>query len=186
MQINILNLITDIYNRASIYKAFAGLQTKVNLLLDPHYGQRSISGNATVIAVTAAVDLTLSTNSDYVKITGIWDAAPSGQVNGITQQTNSFTVVRKGVYNVAVWVCVTSSANNTNVAFRFAKNDAITLVRRPRTLVAAAHDRKTIAAHGFVELEPDDVLTLWVASDKTADITVEDCVFSAEQMKALD
>lgn len=183
MIVDILNLVSFEYNRQTIFRIFSEIQSKLNLLLYHQYGQLTVSNNSTVIAVTAAVDPTLATNSDYKQVTGIWNAIPHGFNNGVTQQTNSFTITKTGVYRIEMWANVTSSANNTNVAIRFARNGVITLVRRPRAYIAAANDRLNMGAFGFAELTAGDVLTLWIASDKTSNITIEDCVFSTEGMR---
>lgn len=148
----------------------------------PAYGQLTITQNVTVTAKTAAVDQTLATNSDYTQITGIWNAIPHGLNLGVTQQTNSFTVGVAGVYYIEVWATCTSSVNNTNIAVRFAVNGVISLGRRPRTKIQAANDRVNLSAHGFVQFAAGDVVTLWLASDKTANITMEDAVFSTQRM----
>jgi len=183
MKVDITNLAQFEYNRQSIFRAFSEIQKNLNLLLDHQYGQLTITNNTSTIAVTAAVDSTLATNSDYSQITGIWNSIPHGINNGITQQTNSFTITKTGAYRIEMWANVTSSVNNTNVAVRFAKNGVITLARRPRAYIAAANDRINMSAHGFAELTAGDIITLWIASDKTSNITIEDCVFSAEGLR---
>lgn len=142
------------------------------------FGQRTVTNNTTTIAKTAAVDPTLVSNSDYTKITGIWSATPDGITNGVTQGVDNLTIQTTGPYEIKVWTSFTSSVNNTNVAFKFAVNDAITLVRRPRARVGTTGDRVAVAAHGYVSLTAGDVVTLWFASDQTANITLEDAVFS--------
>jgi len=181
--IEILNLVTFEYNRQSIFNIFSEIQKKINLILDHQYGQITISNNSTIISVPAAVDTTLATNSDYVQITGIWSAIPHGFNNGVTQQTNSFTINKTGVYRIEMWANVTSNQNNNNIAVRFARNGVITLIRRPRAFISSANDRLNMAAFGYAELTAGDVLTLWIASDKTSNVTIEDLVFSTEGMR---
>lgn len=185
MQINVLDYVTAIYNRQSLFKCISIIQRYINELLDHQYGQINISNNSTTLAVTAAVDPTLATNSDYDQVIGIWDAIPHGFNNGVTQQASSFTMARKGVYRIAMWSSVTTSVNNSNVAFKFAVNGVINLQRRPRAFIGSANDRKNVSAHGFAELNAGDVITLWVACDKTANVLIEDCVFSVNEMRSL-
>jgi hypothetical protein len=68
--------------------------------------------------------------------------------------------------------------NNTNVSFKFAVNGVIGTARRPRARVGNTGDRVAVAAHGYINLTTGDVITLWFASDQTANITIEDAVFS--------
>lgn len=148
------------------------------------FGQQNITDNSTVIAVTAAVDPTLHTPSDYVQVTGIFDAIPHGENNGVTQQANQLTIARDGFYKTELWATVTCSNNNVSVGFRFAVNGTISLSRTPRERVGTGGDRKNLAAHGIHELSAGDVLTLWVASDTTTNVTIEDAVFSVNELIA--
>lgn len=147
------------------------------------HGQRAISNNATVIAKTAAVDATLATNTDYTQVAGIWNATPDGQNFGITQQTNSFTIAKSGVYRVELWVNVKSDTNNTQVGFKFAVNGTISLIRRPKVFMRNIGEVHNGAAYGYAHFTAGDVITLWMASTQTANITIEDCVFGATAIK---
>lgn len=147
------------------------------------YGQRAISLNTTGIAITAAVDGTLATNTDYIQVTGIWNAPPDGVNSGITQQTNSFTIAKSGDYRVEFWATVTSNTNNTQVAFKFAVNGVIGLQRRPKIFMRNTTERHSGSAFGYTHFNAGDVVTLWIASTITATVTIEDCVFGATSIK---
>lgn len=149
------------------------------------FGQRTITGNTSVIAKTAAVDATLSTNSDYTQVTGIFAVLPDGIVSGVTQQLNSMTVQHTGPYEIKIWASMTSSLNNTNVAYKFAVNGVISTQRRPRAKIGSGGDRVNVSAHGYINLTAGDILTLWIASDQTANITIEDAVFSVVYLGGL-
>lgn len=142
------------------------------------FGQRTVTNNTTIIAKTAAVDPTLVSNADYTQVTGIFAALPDGIVSGVTQQTNSMLINTTGPYEIKIWASFTSSTNNTNVAFKFAVNGVIGTARRPRARVGTTGDRVAVAAHGYINLNAGDVVTLWFASDTTSNITIEDAVFS--------
>lgn len=147
------------------------------------YGQLNISNNTTSIAVTAAVDSTLKTNSDYSQVISIWDAVPHGENNGVTQQTNSITVVNSAVYRIDFWSNVSSDVNNTKIAVKFAVDGVIGLVRRPAARASTSGIFYNLSAHGFVSLNAGQVITLVHAADKTAAITWEDVVFSVNELK---
>lgn len=148
-----------------------------------NYGTRTITNNATVIAKTAAVDPTLVSNSDYTQVTGIFGALPDGVLRGITQQTNSLTVGRTGVYEVMLWASVSASNNNLNIAFKFAINGAISLVRRPIVRLDVANNIGSICANGLVQLNAGDVVTLWIASTVTTNVRILDAVFSLKEQR---
>lgn len=145
------------------------------------YGQRAITNNATVIAVTAAVDSTLNTNTDYIQVTGIWNAIPDGINSNVTQQTNSFTVGITGAYRIQVWANVTSSVNNMTIGLKFAINGTIAVGRRPKAFMGTLGDYTNVNGWGLTNLNAGDVVTLWMASDKTANITIQDCVFGVTE-----
>jgi len=150
-----------------------------------HYGQLTISNNATVLSLTAAVDSTLATNTDYTKVTGIYDAIPHGEQHGITQQADSLTITQTGVYHVAVWADLSSSLNSTTTAFKFAVDGTIALVRRPKNFMRNVGEFHNMSAHGIVMLNAGQVVDLQIASDLTADITIEDLVFTLDLLRAV-
>jgi hypothetical protein len=147
------------------------------------YGQRAVTENSTALSITAAVDPTLATNSDYDQVLGIFNATPDGENSGITQQTNTFTIGTAGVYRIEVWASVMSSVNNTQVAVKFAINGTIGLGRRPKVFLRNVGEVHSITAFGYHHFSAGDVVSLWFASDKTADITFDDAVFGAVAMK---
>lgn len=148
-----------------------------------NYGQRAVTNNATTLAKTAAVDSTLLTNSDYTQVTGIFEAVGGGINRGVTQQANSLTVNRTGAYEIMLWASVSSSVNNTNVAFKFAVNGVISLVRRPIARLDVANQISTLCANGLVNLNSGDIVTLWLASTTTANIRILDAVFSLKELR---
>lgn len=175
-----------IVTRASVNRPLTHAEMDENLVSAyAQYGQINVTNNATPLALTAAVDQALFTNSDYVQVQGVFNAIPHGLNFGITQQADSLTVARNSVLRPHVWMSVTSNVANTNVAIKFAVNGVLGLERRPRAKIGTGGDRVNIAAHGFAEFSAGDVVTLWIASDKTANITVEDAVFSLDELRTL-
>lgn len=150
---------------------------------EAQYGTITISDNATVLSLTIAVDLTLLDNADYTAVTGIWDTVPTGVLNGITQQTNSFTVTTTGDYEIHFWTDTSSSVNSTAIAFKFAVNGTILLGRRPKNFLRNVGEFHNLSAHGFVNLTAGDIVTLVIASNKTADITLQDAVLSLNLLR---
>ncbi len=156
--------------------------TEVGIL--EHYGQLTISDNATPLALTAAVDSTLGTNTDYIQVTGIFDVVPHGVNNGVTQQTNTLTATLNGDYRVEIWADTSSSINSTTIAFKFAVDGVIGLTRRPKNFMRNTGEFHNLAAFGFVSLLAGEVVSLHVASDLTANIILEDVVFSLTLLRA--
>lgn len=148
-----------------------------------NYGQRAVTNNAGLLAKTAATDPTLVSNTDYTQVTAIFEAVGGGINRGVTQQVNSMTVARAGAYEIMLWASLSSSVNNTEVAFKFAVNGAIGLVRRPRVRLDVANNVGAVCANGFVTLAVGDVVTLWLASTTTANIKIIDAVFSLKELR---
>lgn len=148
-----------------------------------HYGNRSVSNNAALIAKTAATDPTLVSNTDYTQLTAIWDVAPAGINRGITQQANSLTVTRAGAYEISFWASMKSSANNNDIAFKFAVNGVISLVRRPRLRLDVNTNIYGVSANGLVQLAVGDVVTLWMACTVTANITISDLLMTLTELR---
>lgn len=148
-----------------------------------HYGTRTITNNASLIAKTAATDPTLVSNTDYTQVTALFDALPNGVVRGITQQTNSLTITRAGVYEIMLWTSLSASNNNVRVAFKFAVNGSISLVRRPIVQLPAIDDIGALCANGLVQLDIGDVITLWMASTVSTNVHIYDAVFSLKEQR---
>lgn len=149
-----------------------------------HYGQLNVTNNTSTIALTAATDSTLATNSDYIQVTGITDALPHGLNNGITQQADTLTVQQDGDYELHIWVDASSSVASTVIAFKFAVNGVIVPGRRPKNFLRNSGEFHNMSAHEWASLSAGDVLSLWVASDKTINLTVEDAVTSVRMIRA--
>lgn len=163
----------------------AGADGTDSPIVDLHVGQQNITNNTTAIAVTgAAVDPTLHAAADFIQVTGIFDVVPHGYNNGVTQQTNQLTINRTGAYKISLWASYSNSTNNATVGFRFAVNGVISLSRTPKNKTTTAADYKILSAHGVHQFAAGDIITLWVASDVTTNITITDAVFSVQELIA--
>lgn len=148
-----------------------------------HFGQRAVTNNASLIAKTAATDSTLVSNTDYTQVTSIFEAVGGGVNRGVTQQTNSLTIARAGYYEISLWASLSASTVNTDVAFKFAVNGTIGLVRRPRVRLDVVNNIGAVCANGFVNLAVGDVITLWMASTTTTNVHIYDAVFGVHELR---
>lgn len=151
--------------------------------LPTEYGQRSAVGNTTALSLAAAADSTLASDGDYTQVTGIFVEPPDGENYGVTQQANSFTINRAGVYRIEFWASARSNQSNTQVAFRFAVNGTLGTQRRPKIFMRGSGEVHCGSAFGYRHFDAGDVVTLWVASTNTTDVVIEDCVFGAASIK---
>lgn len=148
-----------------------------------HYGQRAVTNNSSLIAKTAATDPTLVSNTDYTQVTAVWEAIGGGINRGITQQANSLTINRAGAYEIQLWASVSTSSNNVNIAFKFAVNGTISLVRRPIVRLDVANNIGSLCANGLVQLAAGDIITLWIASTVTTNVRIYDAVLSLKELR---
>jgi len=148
-----------------------------------NYGNRSITNSVTAIPKLAAADATLVSNTDYTQIINVWDTIPSGINRGVSQQTNSITIDRDGAYQIEMWASLSSSVANNTVAFKFAVNGAISLVRRPRVRLDVSGNIYGLAAHGQVQLLDGDIITLWMACTVAGNITISDLVLTVQELR---
>lgn len=152
--------------------------------LEQAYGEMQILQNSTAIALTAAVDGSLYTTSDYTKITGIWAA---GVVDGITYATDELTVPTTGVYHLAGWANTQSSVNNVLVGVKYAVNGTVlpsAVAPTLRRKIGTGTDIGAVSGIGLVQLTAGDVVSLYVACDSNANITIPDAGISLHLVKS--
>jgi hypothetical protein len=150
-----------------------------------HYGSLGITGNASTLAITAAVDGTLGTTSDYVQIAGIWDAIPHGANNGIIQHTNDLEILRAGTYQLSFWASVSCDTLNTQAAIRFRVEGAATTfaARYPKFFMGAAADIVGVSASGIFHFDAGDKITMWAATNKSVALLIEQGSFTLHEVE---
>lgn len=136
------------------------------------HGEMLIQSNTTAEVTPTAVDPTLATDSDYTKIITGWSA---GHTDGITFSTDELVVPVDGDYFITAWADISIPSNNQKVAVKYAVNDAAPYSTRKMTCTsAAAGDVANVSAGGFVTLTAGDTLSLYIATDKIGDPTVQE------------
>lgn len=151
------------------------------------FGQMDVSGNTTAIAVPAAADSTLSTDSDYVKITGAGAPWSATHQRLMTFDVDKLQVQVPGIYLINFWCSGTISANNTRISIKFSTNDTAPYsVQRLTTRSTEVNDTRNLAAHSIVtELSVNDTLSLYVAANNATNVTLQDAGFSAILLRHL-
>lgn len=145
---------------------------------DAAYGAMLITTNTNAFAITAAVDGTLNTNTDYVLLTGTgapW-AADASNFN-ITFSTNRLTVPVTGVYKIDLWSTIISwPSASAKVSVKYRLNGGATYsVRHPMARApSTATDPGELTGFGFIPLVANDFLQLYVASSVTGNLTFQD------------
>lgn len=152
--------------------------------LEQSYGEMVIIQNTTGQVLTAASDATLHTNSDYVQITTGWTA---GETDGITYASSGLTVPVTGLYKLTAWFNQTSSVNNVLTGIKFAVNGTIPAAGTVPTLrrkIGTGADVGSLSGSKLVSLTEGDTVTLYMACDTNATITITASVVDLGLVKA--
>jgi len=137
-----------------------------------NHGQMTITNNATATSVTGAVDATLNTDTDYVKITAGWGDA---HVHGVTFNTDELVCAIDGHYEVSFWASIKIPQNNNFVGIKFSINDSTPY--SPQKLVsqsATTDDYRNMMGNSGVDLTAGDTISIYVAASKTDSLVVEE------------
>lgn len=145
-------------------------------------GAMVITNSSTPIALTAATDSTLATFSDYIQITGF----VAGALDKITFASNQLTIPTGGggLYLVDAYMNIASDTISTDVAIKFAIDGVSGVARRPRHHLATASKFYNLSASGLVVLADGEKIDLYVAADKTINLTVQDSSFLLHRVGA--
>ncbi len=139
------------------------------------FGDMHIVNNTTPLAVTAAADTTLNTDSQYIKIdTGIWT---TGVTDGVTFNANGYLeALTAGTYEVSFWTSFDIDTITTFSAVKFSIDDTNTTLspRKLSRLSGSGGDIGNMAASGYVDLVVGSKVSMWVAADKTVNATFRD------------
>lgn len=141
---------------------------------DNAYGNMAITGNTNAFAVTAAVDATLQTNSDYVLFTGTGAPWTNEFVfGGMTFTTDRLTVPVTGVYQIQLWANISSYPSNTAfVGVQYRVNGSTFGPRKVITKSNSAGDAGQLNGFGLTTLTAGDFIQLYVASSVTGGLII--------------
>lgn len=136
------------------------------------HAQMTIANNATATAVTAAVDATLNTDSDYVKITPNW-------VNthglGITFNVDELVAAVDGHYLLHFWADVKIPSINNFVGIKYAINDTTPYsTQKLKSQSTTANDYRNMSGSGYLTLSAGDTVSVYIAATKTDNLVIEE------------
>lgn len=162
-------------NRQVLTATGTGTTAFVNSFLNTH-SEVNITSNTIAKAVTAAVDPTLNTDTDYVKMGGAsfpWLTAYSDNISFATDQ---FTLPYDGYYLVSFWGTFKVAAINTFMAVKYSINNTPPYsVQKLITQAATANDLKSLSATSILgPVTAGDTLSLYLASSTSTNITLQD------------
>lgn len=140
------------------------------------FGNMTITNNTNSFAMTAAVDPTLQTNSDYVLFTGTgapW--ANEVAFGGITFSVNSLTVPITGTYLVNLWANISSYPTNTAfIGCQYRVNGTTFGPRKVITKSNSLGDAGQLNGFGIANLTAGDFIQLYVASSANGGLIIRD------------
>jgi len=144
-----------------------------------------VTNNTTNFGVTAAVDSTLMTTSDYVLYTGVGAPFVGESLYGVTFDTNKLVAPVAGVYEVRMWSNISGFPTNTaKVGYKFKVNNTTWSPRSAIIKSNSVGDNGTISAFGLVTLAASDYVQLFIASSATGNLVIQNLNLTLELKRA--
>lgn len=145
------------------------------------FGMLTLTGNSTAISVTAAATSNLSSNSDYTQVS-LTMASPT--LLSMAAGSNYLEISQTGYYLISFWANVFNNTTSNTVAVKFAVNGTDFVERRPKAELPNSSDMGNISGSGIHEFTAGDKIYLYIASEKTANITIEDMALSLTYLES--
>lgn len=152
----------------------------------PH-GQMAIrnqpANNITITTATSSTSLLpITIGTTYKQITGF--SLEDGM--GFTFESNGLKVHHNGKYRFGGWAAIRHSANTSTTGVLFAiRRNGVIVGNTPSpvpALMPNVGDVGLIAGEGFVTLQAGDVIEVYVGSDRTGTVTVENCTITGHYL----
>lgn len=134
------------------------------------YGTMAITNNANNFAVTAAVDPTLQTTTDYVLLTGVGAAWASENLFGVTFNTDRLIAPVTGMYKLDMWANISSYPASAFVGARLKVNNTTFSTRFIMSKANAGNDYGQLNGFEMLSLTANDYVQLFVASSVTGNV----------------
>lgn len=155
-------------------------------LTDAAYASQTITNNAVNFPLTAVVDTTFNTPSQYTLMTGVGAPWVGEHQYGVSFLTDRLIAPVTGVYMLDFWCNIAAFTGNTaRISFRHRVNGTTYVTRKPTIKSAIAADTAVITAFGIVQLAATDYIQLTVASDTTGNLLLSDANMTLRLLRAL-
>lgn len=136
------------------------------------HAQMAVINNATATVVAAAVDSTLNTDTDYVKITAGWSQTHGV---GITFNVDELVVPVDGHYQIHFWADVLIPTINNFVGIKYAVNDTAPYsTQKIKSQSSTANDYRNLSGSGYLTLTAGDTVSVYIAASKADNLVVEE------------
>lgn len=166
--------------------AGSGVWTNAVVLTDVQQSKASmdIENNTTPFSVSAAVDPTLSTPSDYIQIS-LAEGITIG--SNLSYSTDSISVLKDATYELSVSLSIASVVTGTLPdTIGVAVSDGTSFV--PMTMFASIQSSGEAVTISFSKLLPltnGDAITLWIASKGAANVTIANASVGVKEIMSL-
>jgi hypothetical protein len=148
------------------------------------YGSMVITNNATNFPLTAVVDTTFNTASQYTLLSGTGAGWTLDNLYGVTFTTDRLAAPVAGVYKISLWLGLLGFPSNTaKVSLRYRINGGSFSTRKPTVKSGAAGDICILTAHDTVVLSAGQYIQLYVASDATGNLLINDANVTLELLR---
>lgn len=142
---------------------------------DQAYGAQTITDNSTVFPVVAVADTTFNTFTQFTLLTGSGAPWVSENLFGVAFSVDRLTVPVTGVYMIHLWLNINTFPNSTaRVSIRYRINGGSFSSRNPTIKSAVASDVSQLSGFGLIALTAGDYLQLYIASDTTGNVLIND------------
>lgn len=140
------------------------------------HGQMNIVANTTAKTITAAVDSTLNTNTDYVKMTGAAFPWVNYYAHNVNFSTDKLILGFAGYYMISFWGAFKMADNNQFIGIKYAINDTTPYsVQKLVGRAGTANDIESISAVAIVgPVNANDTLSMYLAGTISGNVTLQD------------
>lgn len=152
------------------------------------YGQLAIDNGSDTndIALSAATDSTLNTDSDYVKlnVTGLWQDDGSERTT-VSASDGDITVDHPGVYEISFYCSLYNDKSaETDIAFKWGLNGTLSSTKLVDTFKGSGQRHSVSSSAIYSGLTTNDSIDLYVAADTSQTATISDAKFFIRMIKA--
>lgn len=156
-----------------------------NLKTDSAYGVMEIVNNTNAFVVSAAVDTTLNTNTDYALFTGTGAPWAAGLLFGVTYSSNQLVAPVAGVYRIEYWANISQFPTATaKVSVKHRTNGTTFSSKHPMTSASATTDARNLAGFSLLSLSAGDYVQPYIASTGAGNIILSDFHLSLQLVRA--
>jgi hypothetical protein len=149
------------------------------------YGSMTITNNANNFAVTAAVDQTLQTNSDYKLFTAGGAPWIGDQLYGVSFSVDRLIAPITGVYDLRFWANISTYPSNVSVVgAKFKINNSTWAPKMVVTKSNSAGDYGHLSSFTLLSLNANDYVQLFVASTATGNLVISNANVTMDLVRA--